>query len=282
MNTPTARKIPVQERPCRLRVGTSGYSYTEWNEAGFYPPQTPASRMLSHYAGIFSITELNYTWYQMPREEAIERMRQRVPPGFLFAAKLTRTLTHEIDPQGWPDQARAYRDGIAPLVQAGQLAAVLIQLPPTFERSVRNRRYLAALLAALEGLPLAVEFRSADWAVDRVFESLARRRAALAAVDAPGLPGLFPPVAEVTCPEFFYIRFHGRNAAGWRSGHMQKQFDYDYTEAELKEWIAPRIVHMAGQARAGFIFFNNHVRAQAPRNAQTLMRLLSEAGLNVG
>lgn len=274
--------MTAQELPCRLRVGTSGYSYTEWTEAGFYPPQTPASRMLPHYAGIFSITELNYTWYQMPRAEAMERMRQRVPPGFLFAAKLTRTLTHEIDPVGWSEQARAYRDGIAPLVQAGQLAAVLIQLPPTFERSVKNRRYLAALLTALEGLPLAVEFRSAEWAVDRVFESLARRRAALAAVDAPGLPGLFPPVAEVTCPEFFYIRFHGRNAAGWRSGHMQKQFDYDYAEAELKEWIAPRIVHMAGQARAGFIFFNNHVRAQAPRNAQSLMRLLFEAGLNVG
>ena len=281
MNVPTAEQMPAQEPPCRLRVGTSGYSYTEWTEAGFYPPQTPGSRMLPHYAGIFSITELNYTWYQMPRAEAIERMRQRVPPGFLFAAKLTRTLTHEIDPHGWPDQARAYRDGIAPLVQAGQLGAVLIQLPPTFDRSVKNRRYLAALLAALEGLPLAVEFRSADWAVDRVFEALARRKVALAAVDAPGLPGLFPPVAEVSCPEFFYIRFHGRNAAGWRSGHMQKQFDYDYTEAELKEWIAPRIVHMAGQAQAGFIFFNNHVRAQAPRNAQTLMQLLLDAGLDV-
>ena len=23
---------------CRLLVGTSGYSYTEWIEAGFYPP----------------------------------------------------------------------------------------------------------------------------------------------------------------------------------------------------------------------------------------------------
>jgi uncharacterized protein YecE (DUF72 family) len=271
--------MPEKDPPCRLRVGTSGYSYTEWTEAGFYPEGTPASRMLGHYAGLFSITELNYTWYQMPRAEAVERMRQRVGGRFLFAAKLTRTLTHEVDPEGWRSEVRRYRDGIAPLVQAGQLAAVLIQLPPSFDRSVNHRRYLAALLESLEGLPLAVEFRHASWAVERVFEGLSRWGAALGAVDAPRLPGLFPPLGVVTSPAFFYVRFHGRNAAGWRSGHMQKQFDYDYSEAELKEWVAPRIADMAARTSAGFIFFNNHVRAQAPRNARTLIRLLAEAGL---
>jgi len=120
---------------CRLHVGTSGFSYTEWVEAGFYPPGTKSGKMLPLYARRFSITELNYTWYQMPRAEAIERQRQQVPQGFLFAAKLTRSLTHEIDPQEWPGQAVLYREGVAPLVQAGQLIAVLIQLPPSFHVS---------------------------------------------------------------------------------------------------------------------------------------------------
>lgn len=263
-----------------MRVGTSGYSYTEWTEAGFYPPGTRAGEMLPHYAGLFSIIELNYTWYQMPKAGAIERMRRLVGPDFSFAAKLTRTLTHELDPDDWPGQAARYRDGIAPLIQSGQLAAVLIQLPPSFDRSPKNRHYLAALLDKLEGLPLAVEFRHKSWAVDRVFEELSRRQIALAAVDEPKLPGLFPPLDVVTNPDFFYIRFHGRNAAGWRTGNMQKQFDYDYTEAELKEWIDSRILKMARQADTGLIFFNNHVRAQAARNAQMMMRLLKEAGLS--
>jgi uncharacterized protein YecE (DUF72 family) len=271
--------MPQTFETCRLRVGTSGYSYTEWTEAGFYPPGTRAGEMLPHYAGLFSITELNYTWYQMPKAEAIERMRRLVGPDFLFAAKLTRTLTHEVDPDDWPGQAARYRDGIAPLIQAGQLAAVLIQLPPSFDRSPKNRHYLAALLEKLEGLPLAVEFRHKSWAVDRVFAELSRRRVALAAVDEPNLPGLFPPLDVVTNPDFFYVRFHGRNAAGWRTGHMQKQFDYDYTEVELREWINPRIVKMASHAEAGLIFFNNHVRAQAANNAEMMMRLLKEAGL---
>lgn len=269
------------EAPCRLRVGTSGYSYTEWTEAGFYPPNTRAGQMLPHYAGLFSVTELNYTWYQMPKAEAIERMRRLVGPDFFFAAKLTRTMTHEVDPDDWPGQVMRYRDGIAPLVQAGQLAAVLIQLPPSFDRSRKNRLYLAALLDRLEGLPIAVEFRHKSWAADRVFAELSRRGVALAAVDEPQLPNLFPVTDVVTSPQFFYIRFHGRNAAGWRSGSMQKQFDYDYTEAELREWVESRVVRMARQADTGYLFFNNHVRAQAPKNAEMMKRLLDEAGLGV-
>ena len=259
---------------CRLHVGTSGYSYTEWIEAGFYPPGTPTGGMLPFYARHFSITELNYTWYQMPQAEAMARMAQRVFPGFRFTAKLTRSLTHDVDPDGWRRLAARYRDGIAPLLQSRQLAAVLVQLPPSFDRSPPHRRYLAALLDELAGLPLAVEFRNRSWAADKVFVELERRGAALAAVDEPELPGLFPKLDVVTSPDFFYLRFHGRNARGWRSGNMQQQFDYSYTDAELREWIDGPIARMARHTRHGLVFFNNHVRAQAPQNARQMLRLL--------
>jgi uncharacterized protein YecE (DUF72 family) len=36
---------------------------------------------------------------------------------------------------------------------------------------------------------------------------------------------------------------------------------------------------MAQQAKNGVVFFNNHVRAQAPRNAVKLINLLIERGL---
>ncbi|MDJ0882900.1 MAG: DUF72 domain-containing protein [Desulfobacterales bacterium] len=263
----------------RVQVGTSGYSYTEWIEAGFYPPGTRAGHMLPLYARLFPVAELNYTWYQMPKAPALERMRRQVPPVFRFAVKLTRTLTHEVDPDQWRGQVAQYRDGIAPLVLAGQLAAVLLQLPPSFDRSPHRRRYLAALLNALEGLPVAVEFRHVSWATDRVFAELENRRTTLVAVDAPELPHLFPRLDVVTNPDLFYVRFHGRNAGGWRSGNMQKQFDYDYGEAELHEWVAQRIAPMARRARSGLVFFNNHVRAQAPANARCLVRLLAAEGL---
>jgi len=265
--------------PCRLWVGTSGYSYAEWADAGFYPPGTKSGNMLPFYAQNFPITELNFTWYQMPKARALERMHRQAPADFRFAAKLTRTLTHEIDPGQWRGQAAQYRDGIAPLIQARKLAAVLLQFPPSFVRAPQNRRYLAALLDELDGLPLAVEFRHASWATDRVFAELERRRTTLVAVDEPDLPGLFPRLDIVTNPGLFYIRFHGRNAKGWRSGNMQKQFDYDYGDDELRRWADSRIAKMARHAGSGVIFFNNHVRAQAPRNAVRLINLLIERGL---
>ena len=271
------KKEPI--RGCQLRVGTSGYSYAEWADAGFYPPGTKSGDMLPVYAQNFPITELNFTWYQMPKAHALERMHRQAPPDFRFAAKLTRTLTHEIDPGQWRGQAAQYRDGIAPLLQARKLAAILLQFPPSFVRAPQNRRYLAALLDELDGLPLAVEFRHASWATDRVFAELERRRATLVAVDEPDLPGLFPRLDIVTNPELFYIRFHGRNAQGWRSGNMQKQFDYDYGDAELRKWTDVRIAKMAQHAASGVMFFNNHVRAQAPRNAVRLINLLIERGL---
>jgi uncharacterized protein YecE (DUF72 family) len=267
------------ETACRLWVGTSGYSYAEWVDAGFYAPGTKGGNMLPVYARHFPITELNYTWYQMPKADAIERMRRQAPADFRFAAKLTRTLTHEIDPDQWRGQAAQYRDGISPLLQGRQLAAVLLQFPPTFARSPQNRHYLAVLLDELAGLPLAVEFRHASWAMDRVFAELERRGITLAAVDGPNVSGLFPKLDIITNPDLFYIRFHGRNAKGWRSGNMQKQFDYDYGDDDLRRLVDGWIAAMARQASSGVIFFNNHVRAQAPRNARQLLNLLTERGL---
>ena len=110
-----------------------------------------------------------------------------------------------------------------------------------------------------------------------MFSELERRRVALVAVDEPGLPGLFPKLARVTSPDLFYVRFHGRNAKGWRSGNMQQQFDYDYSNAELEEWAHIIETKMMPLARSGAIFFNNHVRGQAPKNALHLIDLLLKA-----
>ena len=270
---------PTSLGPAALWIGTSGYSYPEWVEAGIYPPGTKAGQMLPLYAREFPITELNYTWYQMPRAEAIERQRELVPGQFLFCAKLTRTLTHEVDSKTWRTEAEKYRLGIAPLMQSRQLLAILIQFGAGFDRTPKHRSYLGALLAELEGLPLAVEFRNASWVNDRVFAELAKRQVSLVTVDEPELPGLFPSLDVVTNPALFYVRFHGRNALGWRAGKMATQFDYDYSDGELEQWMDERLRRLIEAAKTGVLFFNNHVRGQAPRNARRLLELLRKAGL---
>ncbi len=264
-------------RSCPVYVGTCGYSYTEWVDSGFYPEGTKSAAMLGLYGRCFSVVELNYTWYQMARADALARMVEKAPAHLLFAAKLTRTMTHERD-DNWREQLHLYRQGIEPLKD--RLFAVLLQLPPDFDRSIANRNYLAALLDGLHDLPVAVEFRHCSWAVDSVFAELERRRITLVAVDEPSLPGLFPSLDVVTNPALFYVRFHGRNKEGWRSGNMQKKFNYDYSGEELRAWCDRYLRPMAVRADRGILLFNNHVRAQAPRNAGKLAAIL--AGLQQG
>jgi uncharacterized protein YecE (DUF72 family) len=274
IQTITPRAISIND--CDLFIGTSGFSYPEWIDSGFYPEKTKSGRMLELYCRAFNVVELNYTWYQMARAETMERMLMRVDKKkFYFTTKLTRTMTHEIS-GNWREQAKTYVRGIGPLLSAGRLLAVLIQFPPSFHRTLNNRQYLARLLDCLQDLPLAVEFRHCSWAVEPVFSGLQKRNVTLVAVDLPALPGLFPALNIVTNPLLFYLRLHGRNAGEWFSGNMHKQFDYSYNEQELRSWTEQKIPAMARQCRRGVLFFNNHVAGQAVHNARSMSRLLQQ------
>lgn len=263
---------------CPILVGTSGFSFPEWIDSGFYPSGTKSGKMLEYYSRAFSVVELNYTWYQMARAETMEGLVRRVPETFYFAAKLTRTMTHEIDVD-WQAQAGLYRQGISPLLSTGRLLAVLIQFPPSFQRTTKNRYHLALLLDVLQELPLAVEFRHRSWAQERVFSGLQERAVTLVAVDEPNLADLFPPLDIVTNPNLFYLRLHGRNSRDWYSGTMQKQFNYSYSTEELRWWSDEKIPSMARQCRRGVIFFNNHVAGQAVVNARAMIDILSTSSV---
>lgn len=257
-----------------LYIGTCGFSYPEWVEAGIYPTGTRPAEMLALYSRLFPVVELNYTWYQMIRAEIVERMLITSGSDLRFCAKLTRTMTHEIT-DTWREQARQYLQGIQPLAASGRLLAVLVQLPPSFRRTPENRIYLAQLFEALQSLPLAVEFRHRSWCLDSVFRGLEQRGITLVSVDAPALPDLFPPLDIVTNPALFYLRLHGRNRASWRSGSKQQQFDYDYSTAELEQWSRERIPSMRAHCGQGVLLFNNHVSGQAAHNARTMTELLA-------
>ena len=152
--------------------------------------------------------------------------------------------------------------------------AVLLQFPYSFRYVRGNREYLARLTDRMVGLPLAVEFRNAEWFHERVFDGMRRAGLALVCVDAPRLPNLPPPLHEVTAP-LGYIRLHGRNAADWWEGRDQRRYDYSYGDDELREWL-PRIASMTEKASRLLVFFNNHWQGQAAQNAKRLMELIAQ------
>jgi uncharacterized protein YecE (DUF72 family) len=228
--------------------------------------------MLEFYARRFPFTEVNATYYRLPAARTFESMARRVPPGFLFAVKGYRGLTHERS-EASEREARLFREALEPLRTEGRLGAVLLQFPYAFRNREEERAWLGRLRRWLDGLPLVAEFRHEGWFRPATYAWLRELGVGLVCVDAPRLPGLPPPVAERTAP-VAYVRFHGRNASRWWSHEeAYERYDYLYRTAELEEWV-PRLRALAAGEGRLLVAFNNHYQGQAVVNARMLARLL--------
>ena len=77
-----------------LHLGTSSWTAEGW-EGTFYPANIPESQWITHYAKKFSTVEVDATFYHAPSRKTVQGWRDQTPGGFLFAAKVPQTITHE-------------------------------------------------------------------------------------------------------------------------------------------------------------------------------------------
>jgi len=249
-----------------IRVGTSGFSYTDWL-GPFYPPRLSRAHMLDYYATIFDVVEINATYYTIPGPRSMESMLQKVGETFEFTVKAHQDMTHHRDRA--TDVLPRFLEALKPLAEAGKLGCVLLQFPFSFAHTPDNRSFVRFLVESLAPHRAVVEFRHRSWINEETMAFLRQVGAGYCAVDEPRLPGLPPPMAEVTAP-VGYVRFHGRNKEKWwHHEKAEERYDYRYTQDELEEWI-PKIRKLADHALRVYVFFNNHVRGQAPANAREL------------
>jgi uncharacterized protein YecE (DUF72 family) len=257
-------------------VGTCGYSYAEWREL-FYPKDLRQAEYLRFYSLVFPFVEVDYSWYAMPKPETMIAMAAQTPTEFLFSLKAYRGLTHEIGPD-WTKDAQRFSFAAEALRSRGKLAAVLIQLPYSYAYTAENRSYLGQLCDALSPFPLVVEFRNSAWYKESVFEELQKRKICLAMLDRPELQGL-PPETDRLTSSMVYYRLHGRNEATWWGGNVSSRYDYDYSPKELKE-RARMLTALSKKVERVYVAFNNHAKANAPRNARLLASDIRELSLN--
>ena len=255
-------------------MGTCGYSYKEWI-GPFYPEGTKPDDYLAFYAGQFASLELNFSYYAMPKPDQLRRMLESENTQKLtFSIKAHQSLTHKVDPGKWRYEAKTYIGAIEPLREAGRLDAVLFQFPFSFHYETDNRRHLANLLTEFDGIPSAVEFRNNEWNSNRVIDEFKKRNAAYVSTDSPDLKDV-PHVLDVSTASFSYFRLHGRNADTWWGSDSRSRYDYLYSEDELKG-AAERVRRMAVKAGRVLVYFNNHARGQAVKNAQSLKKILEK------
>ena len=77
-----------------IYLGTSSWT-AAGRERAFYPPKSKKADFLAFYAGRFNSVEIDSTFYRIPTTKTVQQWRERTPEGFIFAAKLPQSITHE-------------------------------------------------------------------------------------------------------------------------------------------------------------------------------------------
>ena len=236
-----------------VHVGTSGWHYEHWR-GPFYPDDLRPHRFLAYYADRFATVEINTSFYRLPSERALATWRETAPPGFLFAVKASRFITHLKklkDPEG---SLAPFLERIARLGE--KLGPILLQLPPRWHFDAAR---LAGFLAALPaGRRFALEFRDRSWINDRALELLAAHGAAFCIYE---LDGFLSP-REVTA-DFVYIRLHGPGGP----------YQGKYSTQTLAGW-AEAMAAWSRQGREVFCYFDNDEAGYAVQNAWELQDML--------
>jgi len=237
-----------------ILIGTSGWHYPHWRGV-FYPESLLASEWLGFYGRHFDTVEVNYSYYHLPTLKAVHDWTVATPPGFSFAVKASRYITHmkKLKDPGTSIAA------LLPVVEgfSGKRGPVLFQLPPRW--GADPQRLEAFLDAWPAAIPCAFEFRDPDWHCEAVYAVLRRHHAAFCVFDLGGFRSPFRVTAD-----FVYLRLHGPVASyGGRYG----------TEA-LREW-AVRLKDREG-AKTVYVYFNNDQAGAAVVDALELKDILGE------
>jgi uncharacterized protein YecE (DUF72 family) len=237
-----------------VRVGCSGWQYDSWR-GRLYPEGLGKGRWLERYAEVFDTVEVNSTFYRLASRDAVARWVEQTPPGFVFAAKASRYLTHVRRLQDIEQGIVRYYERIEPLVESGKLGPIVWQLPATFRRDDDR---LAAALPLLPPGRHCFEFRHESWFTEPVYELLRAHRAALVIGDHPR----WPFQAHELTADWTLVRLH--------HGHRGRRGNY--SETEIDEW-ARRIAGWRRRAEV-LVYLNNDWEGFAVENGLSLMRRL--------
>jgi len=284
-----------------LRIGISGWRYAPWRGV-FYPKDLVQRDELSYASRHFPSVELNGSFYSLQRPESYARWRDATPPGFVFAVKGPRFITHirrlrEIE----APLANFFASGVFLLRE--KFGPILWQFPPSlrydhdlfarfFERLPRDtdgalklarrrdfRMKGRARLAIDRNRKLrhAIEIRHASF-LDEDFVALLREHGiALVVADTAGK---WPRVEDLTA-DFVYMRLHGD----------EQLYVSGYTDAALDRW-AKRIRAWSAGSQVGdaelisekppkrrrsrdiYCYFDNDAKVKAPFDAIKLSEKL--------
>jgi uncharacterized protein YecE (DUF72 family) len=262
-----------------VRVGISGWTYPPWRGV-FYPKKLPQRLELSYAAGKLNSIEINGSFYALQKPASYFQWAAQTPPGFVFAVKAGRFLTHM-------KKLRNLEIAMPNFLSSGLLALgpklgpILWQLPPSLPydrprleafcaqlpRSTGEAAFLArkhnelmtgrAWTGTVEDRPLrhAMEVRHDSYRTAEFPALLREHGVALVVADTAGK---WPKMFDVTA-DFVYVRLHG----------AEELYASGYDPGALDEWAA-RVRDWTGAGLDVHVYFDNDIKVRAPFDAMAL------------
>jgi uncharacterized protein YecE (DUF72 family) len=229
---------------------------------------------LAYVSRFVDCIEINSTFYRPPtaKNSASWYQRTREREGFFFTAKLHRDVTHRARLE--PEMVRQFREGLAPLHEAGRLKHLLAQFRYDVADTPETRDLIQRITGALgETFDLVLELRHRSWEDPAALNFLQGLDVGVCSLDYPTSSNSFQ--MDSTVGHTGYLRLHGRNHAAWFSkAGRDETYNYYYNQDELAQ-IQRRLRKLADSFLSIVVIGNNHYRGSELANAIELKHMLT-------
>ncbi len=183
-----------------IMIGTAGWSIPAAVAVSF----PGAGSHLQRYARALPAVEINSSFHRPHKLGTYQRWAATVPPGFRFAVKLPKAISHVrrlVDADDLLNQFVTETAGLG-----DKLAVILVQLPPSLAFDAQVAGAFFDALRRRTDVSIACEPRHASWFSDTANACLASHHVARVAADPVLAPGGERPGGW---PGLRYHRLHG-------------------------------------------------------------------------
>jgi uncharacterized protein YecE (DUF72 family) len=252
----TIHHSPLTTKP--YHIGTSGWSYKHWKEL-FYPANLKSAEWFSYYAERFDVSEINMSFYNLPKIKTVENWAAKAPKGFKFCPKLSRFITHMKKLHDPEEPLERFFTVFEPLQKL--MGPVLVQLPPmvAFHYDIAENFFEA--LKAYKKNEFVLEIRHVSWLSDDSLTLMAKHNIGLVISQS----GKVFPYSEMVTAKNIYVRFHG----------PKELYASEYTTRMLRSY-AKKFAGWIEEGHKIWAFFNNDIHGYAFADAQKLVRMMEE------
>jgi uncharacterized protein YecE (DUF72 family) len=219
--------------------------------------------------------EIDSTFYRTPAPKTVAGWADKVPAGFVIAAKVPQVITHEKCLLDCHDDFAEFVDSMD-LLADDKLGPLLFQFPyfnkDTFKTGDEFLTRLKPFLKALpKGYKFAVEIRNKTWLNARFADLLREYGVALVLQDQSWMPLPAAMPFDYLTANFTYIRLLGDRNGIEKQTKVWDKVVVDRSK-ELHSWVDV-CQQITRRGASVFVYVNNHYSGHAPKTVADFLQL---------